>query len=386
MNEKTKYKGVFFDSERGTYLIQTTFTSKDGVHIKKCKRGFRTIEDANQWKEEVSSEIKCKNYQEICSSKSTMSLLIEEYIKFKSTNLKPATLFQTKRMLNKYFLPYFDFEVKHISVSDIANFYQGIASMEMQNNSKNVILQKVLGFVEYLDLMDYISADLSRKFKRILQKFDLSMITNRSSFLELDEYRKFINSFQNEEDMMYKLVFNILYFTGARIGEVLALKFSDLDVKRNVLHFDKQIQYLSDKSIIKNHISYNNYYVLPYTKTNTVKDVKIPDWLKEDVGSYLAFEKKNKEDYIFFKNSTFLSRLSIRFVLNKHLDLVNIKRIRIHDFRHSHITNLYDMGCDGKYVAERVGHSNEMTSRKVYQHLTKNKKRKNDLLVSKMKI
>ena len=88
----------------------------------------------------------------------------------------------------------------------------------------------------------------------------------------------------------------------------------------------------------------------------------------------------------FFKNGTFLSRLSIRFVLNKHLDLVNIKRIRIHDFRHSHITNLYDMGCDGKYVAERVGHSNEMTSRKVYQHLTKNKKRKNDLLVSKMKI
>lgn len=386
MNEKTKYKGVFFDTKRATYLVQTTFTSKDGVHIKKCKRGFRTIEEANCWKQELASEIRWKNFQEICSSKSMMSLLIEEYIKFKSTNQKPATLSQTKQMLNKYFLPYFDFEVKDISVNSIADFYQAIALMKMQNNSKNVILQKVLGFVEYLDLMEYISVDLSRKFKRILQKFDDSMISNRSSFLELDEYRKFINSFQNEEDVMYRLVFNILYFTGARIGEVLALKFSDLDIKRNVLHFDKQIQYFSDRSIIKNYTSYNNYYVLPFTKTNTVKDVKVPVWLREDIVKFLSFSKKSKDDYIFSKNGSFLSRLSIRFVLNKHLDSLNIKRIRIHDFRHSHITNLYDMGCDGKYVAERVGHSNEMTSRKVYQHLTKNKKKKNDILVSKMNI
>lgn len=381
MNEKTKYKGVFYDSKKEAYLIQTTFTTKDGMHIKKCKRGFITLEEAYTWKMETALDFKRRSYKEIANDQSSVALYIDEYIKFKSLSLKPATIFQTKNILTKYFLPAFNKDLKMITINDISCFYQSVAELKIKNNSKNLIIKKVLGFVEYLDLMEYITDDLSRKYRRVLQKFDISMISNNSNFLEKNEYKKFIASFDDSQ-RIYKLLFNILYFTGARIGEVLALKFSDLDYKRNTLTFNKQVQHFSQKIIGLDDSSFDNNYVLPYTKTNSIKNVKIPKWLSDEIKE----NEIKKDSYVFMVNDNFLSRISIRYVLNKHLDLAGVKRVRIHDFRHSHITNLYDMGCDGKYVAERVGHSSELTSRKVYQHLTKNKKKKNDLIVSKMNI
>jgi integrase len=377
---KTKYKGVFYDEKHNSYYVNTTFKTKDGYSIKKCKRGFSTAKKANDWKLEFTVE--AKNSTTINVKGDTERILIY-YIEYKKGSLKPSTLIMRKDVLLTHFLPNVSSKIENINTQDLLRLYEHLSNLEISNKSKNAYIAIFNGFIEWLELTEQIDSKIVKKFKMIFTRFSTTS-ASKNSYITIEEYSKFIKTFSDEEDM-FVLIFNILYFTGARFGEVLALEFNDVNFEENCIHFCKQaLEYSNINFLPKGYKTINKFKIIaPNTKTNSVKTVTIPDWLTEDIKKWR--EKQNSQ-YLFSKNDVIITRDIIRRKFKKHLEMAELPIIKIHDLRHSHTTMLYDSGCDSKYVAERLGHSNELTSLNVYKHLTKARKQSNDDIIKSFKL
>jgi integrase len=374
---KTKYKGVYYDEKHNSYYVNTTFKTKDGYSIKKCKRGFSTAKKANDWKLEFTVE--AKNSTTI-NNKGRLTSILINYIEYRRNNMKPSSLKTLKNTLENHFIPNMPENIKDFKTQDILNLYHYVSNLKNKPRGKNHIISSFNNFIEWLDLTERISPSFAKKYKFVFVKFNVNE-EPKSSYITLENYKAFLNTFDDAKNnhIMYKLLFNVLFFTGCRFGEVLALKFSKIDFDNSIITFDSQVTNISRlENIPYNAVVIGNNIEVPYTKTNSIKRVTIPRWLLNDL---LLYRKKHETEYVFEYNSNIIDRATVRDVFKRHLVKAGLPEIRIHDLRHSHTTMLYDSGCDSKYVAERLGHSSEKTSLEVYKHLTKDKKQINDSIV-----
>lgn len=163
-----------------------------------------------------------------------------------------------------------------------------------------------------------------------------------------------------------KLFFKLLFYSGARKGEIRALTWDDVNFNDDYIHINKT--------------DYHGEVTAPKTKA-AIRDIYLPTHMMDDLQKYLIWYKENniyKENYVlfgtFFKaysESTidrwFTSTLK---VLDDTLpDGETFPRIVIHELRHSHASMLVNHGASPMIIAQRLGHSSteEVTSR--YGHL-----------------
>ena len=128
-------------------------------------------------------------------------------------------------------------------------------------------------------------------------------------------------------------------------------------------------------SITKSHSKKSEfgYYVIKEPKNpHSIRDVTINDSLYK----YLLYIKMKKMRLKDFDDSWFmfggrnpLPRTSIERIKNKAISQAKVKKIRIHDFRHSHASNLIGEGMDIVAVSKRLGHSNVSITLQAYTHL-----------------
>lgn len=388
-NQKTKYKGVYFSPQTGKYLVQTTFTTKDGIHIKKCKRGFDTAKKAELWKTEQALHYSQTNYSSEQNSKCEFDVLLENYLNYRKNRLKMSTLTAIKMRLTKYLSPFFPKEAKMFGVKEMQAFYDNLYNVDVENQTKNMIISTAIAFIEWLDLIEAIEPDVLRKFKRLVVPFDESAdAPSKENTFEETEVVKILNSIgtDTKNNFRFKVLFTILASTGCRLSEALALKFEDVDYVNNTIHFCKQTQQHLDNNFIKDSQvidKFKDIIVVSYTKTNSTKTVLVNP---EVIELIMEFKRVCGHEYIFQKNDKMMKRWTANNKLKSILNMLGLPHRSPHAFRHYHTTMLYQIGCDPKYVAERLGHSNELTSINVYKHLTKKQLDENDKLISKLLI
>ena len=149
------------------------------------------------------------------------------------------------------------------------------------------------------------------------------------------------------------IAFQILFWTGMRIGELLALTPADFDFQACTIRINKSYQRLEGKDII--------------TDPKTVKSnrmITMPEFLSEELETYIGMlYGLNENDRIFQ-----ISKSYLHHEMDRGVKLSGVKRIRIHDLRHSHVSLLINMGYSAVAIGERVGHESvEITYR--YAHL-----------------
>ena len=147
--------------------------------------------------------------------------------------------------------------------------------------------------------------------------------------------------------------FEILYWCGVRMGELLALTPADFDFQACTIRINKSYQRLEGKDIV--------------TDPKTVKSnrmITMPEFLSEELEAYIGMlYGLNENDRIFQ-----ISKSYLHHEMDRGVKLSGVKRIRIHDLRHSHVSLLINMGYSAVAIGERVGHESvEITYR--YAHL-----------------
>ena len=158
-------------------------------------------------------------------------------------------------------------------------------------------------------------------------------------FWTQDEYQKFAFAVMDKPVSFY--AFEMLYWCGIREGELLALTAEDFDFERGTVTINKSYQRLDGRDIITE----------PKTpKSNRV--IKMPDFLVEEIKEYLSrLYGLQKTDRVFT-----VSKHYLQSEMTRGAKEAGVKRIRIHDLRHSHISLLIEMGYSAVAIADRVGH------------------------------
>ncbi len=133
----------------------------------------------------------------------------------------------------------------------------------------------------------------------------------------------------------------MLYWCGIREGELLALTPEDFDFKAGTVKISKSYQRLHSEDVI----------TTPKTKKSN-RTVKMPPFLCEEMQDYLKMlYGLKKKDRIFN-----ISKSYLHHEMDRGAKAAGVKRIRIHDLRHSHVSLLIDMGFSATAIADRVGH------------------------------
>lgn len=170
-------------------------------------------------------------------------------------------------------------------------------------------------------------------------------------FWTLEEYKKFSEVMMDKPISYY--AFQMLYWCGIREGEMLALTPKDFDFKAETVTIDKSYQRLKGRDVI----------TTPKTKKSN-RTIKMPKFLCEEMQEYLGmFYEAGENDRIFP-----ISKSYMHHEMDRGSKEADVKRIRIHDLRHSHVSLLIEMGFTALAIADRLGHESiEVTYR--YAHL-----------------
>ena len=186
-----------------------------------------------------------------------------------------------------------------------------------------------------------------------------------------EEFRKYIDvaekiAFKKEQeeknlyDWNYYVFFNIAFYTGLRKGEIHALRWNDIDNN-----------YLSVKRSISQKL-HNRDVETPPKNRSSIRTIQIPLPLIKILNEHKERQKRLgnfSEDNRILGDEKCVRDTSIQNRNNLYSTLAGIKRIRIHDFRHSHASLLANMGINIQEIARRLGHAKIEITWNTYSHL-----------------
>jgi len=263
------------------------------------------------------------------------------------------------KTFEKHILPYFsEMKIGDITKTTILDFQQTLNNYSYKYKSK--IRTFLYSMYKYL----FYYYDVDNVIARV-EAFKKPKIKKEISIWNINEFETFINTFDNSNDgIIYKTFFTFLYYTGCRLGEVLALNFNDFNLFEKTVSINKN---LSTKT------SNNTSYSVTSPKTiSSYRKILIPEKLLTQLLIYINEFQETKYSKFFFGLEKPLDDHTIYRRLEEHCKISNIKKIRIHDFRHSHASLLITNGANIVLVANRLGHSNTQQTLNTYAHLFPN--------------
>lgn len=249
-------------------------------------------------------------------------------------------------------LPYFkSSDIYEISKSDLIKWQDTILSFNFTNSYNKRLYYVFNLFLDYC--CNYL--DLERNLLKEIGPFPKKIENKETNYYTLKEFEKFINYVDNN---IYKQFFSLMFFTGTRPGEAMALKFSDLD--GNYLTINKSIQRKGNRDL---DTPKNKYSIRKILITNRLKRnlLKLKEYYIKNYGDV-------SYDYFIFGGIKPLAPTSIDRVKKNACDKANIKCITQHQFRHSYATNLINNGIPINTVSKLLGHSNIEVTARVYIH------------------
>lgn len=176
-------------------------------------------------------------------------------------------------------------------------------------------------------------------------------------FWTTDEFKKFLEKVSNKPQS--RAGFLVLYYTGIRIGELLALEYADIDFKAKKLVINKSYQRIDTKDVI----------TAPKTP-KSIREISLPDFLLEELETYTnKLYGLRKHDRIFPYTKHFFEK-----EMNRGTKDGEVKKIRLHDLRHSHASLLIELGFSPLAIADRQGHEKVETTLNTYSHLFPHKR------------
>ena len=334
------------DARTGKWYSMVYFDDVYGKRKQKCKRGFKTKREALEWETEF---LKSDNGD----PDMLYSTFVEIYMEAIIPHLKDNTILMKRNIFNSHILPYFGKrKLNEITPMDVAKWQTEIMKKKRPDG-------KPYSSVYLKTIHNQLSASFNFAVRFYHLPKNPALIAGNMGkegnkemlFWTKDEYRKFSRAIMDKPMSFY--AFEMLYWTGIREGELLALTPNDFNFDAKTVKISKSYQRLQGKDLI----------TTPKT-ANSNRTITMPDFLCEEIKEYLAFlDGIGGDDRIFPVTKYFLTH-----EMKRGCDISGVKKIRIHDIRHSHVSLLIDMGFTPIAIAARVGHKSiDITYR--YAHL-----------------
>lgn len=337
---------AFKNEDNGTWYAMFRYTDWKGERKQKCKRGFATKREALDWEQEFLRQ-----------KRADVDMIFESFVTLYEKDIKPRlkenTWLTKESIIQKKILPYFgQRKLSEITAKDVIAWQNEIRSQKDKN-----------GCLLSSTYLKTIHNQLSAIFNHAVRYYDLrlnpaakagNMGTEERKemlFWTKEEYQKFSDAMMDKPMSYY--AFEMLYWCGIREGELLALTSADFDFDKETVSINKSYQRLKGRDVI----------TTPKTKKSN-RIIKLPQFLSVEMQEYLKMLYGAKPDDRIFP----VTKHYLKHEMERGCKATGVKRIRIHDIRHSHVSLLIDMGFTALAIADRVGHESiDITYR--YAHL-----------------
>ena len=335
-----------YKDKNGTWYAMVRYEDWQGERKQKCKRGFVTKREAQNWERRF-----------LLQANSDLDMLFKDFYKLYEqdmrSRLKQNTWEHKAHVIQSKILPYFgDKPMKDIQARDVLSWQNEL----LRHRDKN-------GKPYSETYLKNLHNQLSCIFNHAVRYYDLGVnpaakagsigVKNAKemNFWTKDEYMQFSEAMMDKPVSFY--AFEMLYWCGIRLGELLALTPEDFDFQNRKLRINKSYQRIKGQDVITE----------PKTKKSN-RTIEMPDFLCEKMQEYFSMLYDQKPDERIFP----ISKSYLHHEMDRGVKATGLKRIRIHDLRHSHVSLLIELGFSAVAIADRVGHESiEITYR--YAHL-----------------
>ncbi|MGQ7687707.1 tyrosine-type recombinase/integrase [Streptococcus suis] len=337
------------------------------------RKGYKTKKEATEAEHYLRSvELKERFY----GAKITLSMLYELLKEEDNINHRKVSYINTQENnYNKHIKGYFSKvdNVAKLTYEDIYQFREHLRRKVAQNSDKplsNNTINKIMILLKKIFDVGLRKGYYATNPVKLLKKLPIEK--TKMQFWTVEEFQQFLTLFEPEEYNI-KLLFTVLFFTGLRLGEALALTWQDIDFSSNTIHITKSIYV--NKGI--SHISTTK------TKAGTRRIIinkklsqELQHWQQQQKHLLEQFTSDSLTLQVFQSNPLTITKNAIEKQYKKILERDDtLKKIRIHDFRHSHASLLINQGEDYLVVKERLGHASIMTTIDTYSHLYPSKQK-----------
>lgn len=293
--------------------------------------------------------------------KKTISECVIDYIRSRSNYLKETT---TARYFNLY-KNYIEKPFSSCKGKQFSNkFLQDYVDQQLENGLPVKVVNEIILLIKMaVKREDKINGKNSFAINVDLPK---SAKKKNVTTLTRNEEKILVNYILEHDRQKYCGVILSL-FTGMRIGEICALKWKDIDLKKRVINVSKTLQ----RVCIKDKTS---KIIIGETKTEAGKRT-IP--INNILYDFLLSIKPASRDMYFLTNSTTPKEpRNYRKIFKTLLKRCGIQDVTFHALRHTFATRLIENKVDIKTVSELLGHSSPNITIAIYVHSEFNTKKK----------
>ena len=323
-----------YKEEKGTWRVIYRYTDWTGERKQTQKRGFATKRDAQAWERE---QLNKANSDLDMSFKS----FVEHYTEDMKSRLKENTWHTKEHIIRTKLLPYFGgLKMCKITPQQIIKWQNELINFKDERGEpySPVYLKTVQN--QLSAIFNHAVRYYNLKENPCVKAGSMGKKKNREMlFWTKDEYLKFADAIKDKPLSFY--AFEMLYWCGIREGELLALTPADFDFDRLTVTISKSYQRLNGQDLI----------TTPKTEKSN-RTITMPEFLADEMRDYItSLYKIGDGDRIFPITKSYLQK-----EMERGSRAAGVKKIRIHDLRHSHVSLLIDMGFSATAIADRVGH------------------------------
>ena len=325
---------VYKEEKTNTWRVIYRYTDWKGERKQTSKRGFATKREALAWEREQLNKV-------TADVDMTFASFIDRYTEDMKSRLKENTWSTKEHIIRTKLTPYFGkLRLSSITPQQIITWQNELMNyrdaqgqpyspvyLRTIHNQLSAIFNHAVRYYKLRENPCQKAGTMGKKKAREML------------FWTKEEYLQFAKAIQ-DKPMAYH-AFQMLYWCGIREGELLALTPADFDFTRETVTISKSYQRLNGKDIITE----------PKTEKSN-RTITLPDFLAAEMQGYIgSLYGIQPDDRIFPFTGSFLHH-----EMERGCRLSGVKKIRVHDLRHSAISLLIDMGFSPLAIADRVGH------------------------------
>lgn len=278
--------------------------------------------------------------------------LFTEWIEYVSLSIKESTASNYRMKADKHLIPFFSGNCSEINENHVQKFIlkkrkEGLSDRYIADMI--VLLKSVFKFGRKRYQYNNPTDGLRFSFKK----------SESVKLLEPDEYSTLQKTLSKENSLTSASI-ALAAATGLRIGELCALQWGDIDLKKRIMTVRKTVQ-----RIKSNDGKSKTKIIIASPKTESSKrEIPVPECIVSIIEKF----KKNDNDYVLSGSEKVTEPRTLQYRFSRILKNVNLPSIHFHALRHMFATKCIQSGIDIKTLSEILGHSRVETTLNRYVH------------------
>jgi integrase len=335
---------AYKDEKRGTWGAEFAYTDRTGQRRRVHKRGFERKKDALEYEREF---LACSTMSSDMSFLSLVGLYNDDM----AGRLKETTKQSKRWLMDAHIMPFFsEFPINKITAAHVRKWQADLMGKEYTPTYLKTINNQLVAVMNYAVKFYGLPSNPCHAAGSMGKKDADTM-----KFWTHEQFAIFID---RVEKWPARVGFEILFWTGMRIGELLALCEADFDFVRGTVTISKQFQRVNGEDEI----------TTPKTPKGR-RTIPVPAAIIATIREYIPrLYDYAPGDRLFPYTKSYFSHEK-----EKGVEASEVEYIRLHDLRHSHAALLIEMGVPILLISERLGHEDVETTLKTYGHLYPNR-------------